>query len=143
MKRTILLVGCAALMGTAIACKDQGQSAVSPNQPMSANRGPTATNRSPNAISPTPNATDRAQNATEVAGTLKSVDKDKHSLTIAAAAGGTQDVKIADSAAITRDGAKVDLDQLQPGDDVRASFDPATKQASTITVKSNQTNKAK
>ncbi|TMB33170.1 MAG: hypothetical protein E6J62_08880 [Deltaproteobacteria bacterium] len=147
MKRTILFVGCAALMGTAIACKDQGQSAVSPNQPMSANRGPNATNRSPNALnptqSPTPNATDRAQNATEVAGTLKSVDKDKHSLTIAASAGGTQDVKIADSAAITRDGAKVDLDQLQPGDDVRASFDPATKQASTITVKSNQTNKAK
>ena len=147
MKRTILFVGCAALMGTAIACKDQGQSAVSPNQPMSANRVPNATNRSPNALnptqSPTPNATDRAQNATEVAGTLKSVDKDKHSLTIAASAGGTQDVKIADSAAITRDGAKVDLDQLQPGDDVRASFDPATKQASTITVKSNQTNKAK
>ena len=53
MKRTILFVGCAALMGTAIACKDQGQSAASPNQPMSANRGPNATNRSPNALNTT------------------------------------------------------------------------------------------
>jgi hypothetical protein len=147
MKKIILFAGCAALIGTAIACKDQGQSAASRNQPMSANRGPNATNRSPNALSATPsatpNATDRAQNATEVAGTLKSVDKDKHSLTIAPSSGGQQDVKLADSTTIMRDGSKIDLDQLQPGDEVRASFDPATKQASTITVQSNQTNKAK
>jgi len=148
MKKTILLVGCAALMGTATACKDQGQGATSRNDPMSASRTPGATNRPPSASpmqSPTqtPTATDRTQNATEVAGTLKSVDKDKRSLTIAPTTGGQQDVKLADSVTITRDGTKADLDQLQPGDDVRASFDPATRQASTITVQSNQTNKAK
>ena len=43
----------------------------------------------------------------------------------------------------TSDGTKVDLDQLQPGDDVRASFDPTTKQVATVTVQSNQTNKAR
>ena len=144
MKKTIVLVGCAALMGTAIACKEQpGQNAASPNQPLSANRGQNATTRSQNAMSPTQNATNPAQNPTEVAGTLKSVDKDKRSLTIAPATGGQQDVKLADSAAIMRDGAKADIDQLQPGDEVRASFDPATKQAATITVQSKETNKAK
>jgi len=144
MKRTIVLVGCAALMGTATACKEPpGQNAARPNQPFAANRGQNPTNRSQSATSPTQNATNPAQNPTEVAGTLKSVDKDKRSLTIAPATGGQQDVKLADAAAITRDGAKADIDQLQPGDDVRASFDPATKQAATITVQSNQTNKAR
>jgi hypothetical protein len=143
MKKIIVLVGCAALMGTA-ACKDQqGQSVAPPNSPLSANRAQTPTDRSPNAMTPKDTAAPGAQNATEVAGTIKSVDKDKHSLTIAPAAGGQQDVKLADSVAITRDGSKIDLDQLKPGDDVRASFDPATKQASTITVQANQTNKDK
>jgi hypothetical protein len=144
MKKTIVLVGCAALMGMATACKEQqGQSGAPGNSPLSANRPQNPTNRSPNALSPTQTATNPAQNATELAGTLKSVDKDKHSLTIAPSAGGQQDVKLADSATITRDGSKVDLGQLQPGDDVRASFDPATKQVSTVTVQSNQTNKAR
>jgi len=110
---------------------------------LSANRPQNPTTRSPSGLTPTQSATTPGQNATELAGTLKSVDKDKHSLTIAPTAGGQQDVKLADSATITRDGTKVDLDQLQPGDDVRASFDPATKQVSTVTVQSNQTNKAK
>jgi len=144
MKKTIVLAGCAALLGMATACKEQqGQSAAPANSPLSANRPQTTTTRSPGGLTPTQTATTPAQNATELAGTLKSVDKDKHSLTIAPTAGGQQDVKLADSATITRDGTKVDLDQLQPGDDVRASFDPATKQVSTVTVQSNQTNKAK
>jgi hypothetical protein len=143
MKKTILLVGCAALMGTATACKEPGQNGAAPNSPMSTNRAQNPTSRAPNGLTPSDTATKRGQNATEVAGTLKSVDKDKRSLTIAPASGGQQDVKLADSAAITRDGTKIELDQLKPGDDVRASFDPATKQASTITVQSNQTNKAR
>jgi len=144
MKKTIVLVGCAALMGTASACKEQqGQSAAPGTSPLATNRPQNATARSPNALTPTQTATNPSQNATELAGTIKSVDKDKHSLTIAPSTGGQQDVKLADSATITRDGSKVDLDRLQPGDDVRASFDPATKQASTVTVRSNQTNKAR
>jgi hypothetical protein len=156
MKKIIVLIGCAALMGTATSCKDQtGQNSAPPNSPF-ANRGQNPNNRSPgaspmqtptnrqqSATTPSQTATSPGQNATELAGTLKSVDKDKRSLTIAPASGGQQDVKLADSVAITRDGNKIDLDQLRPGDEVRASFDPATKQASTITVQSNETNKAK
>jgi hypothetical protein len=99
---------------------------------LSASRAPNGPSGSQNALSPTQNATSPGRNATsELAGTLKSIDKDKHSLTIAPATGDQQDVKLADSTTITRGGSKIDLDQLQPGDDVRASFDPATRQAAT------------
>ncbi len=79
-----------------------------------------------------------ASQATQVSGVLKSLDEDKRSLTIAPSTGAQQDIKVADSAAITRDGASVGLDQLKAGDHVRASFDPATNQATTLEVHSKQ-----
>jgi hypothetical protein len=151
--KNVVLVGCAVLMGTAVACKEQpgGSSSAPANQPYSAARAQN-TNRAMTQNTTGQSATGQsamgqsatAQNATgELSGTIKSVDKDKRSLTIAPAAGGQQDVKLAESATVTRDGQNVGLDKLEPGDNVRASFDPTTKQASAITVQSNQTNKAK
>jgi hypothetical protein len=151
--KNVVMVGCAVLMCTAAGCKEQpgGSSAAPSNQPYSATRAQN-TNRSMTQNPMGQNTTGQsatgrsamAQNATgEVSGTIKSVDKDNRSLTISPAAGGQQDVKLAESATVTRDGQNVGLDKLEPGDNVRASFDPTTKQASTITVQSNQTNKAK
>jgi hypothetical protein len=47
-----------------------------------------------------------------------------------------QDLKVAQSATITRDGSQAGLDQIKEGDQVRASFDATGAQASKIEVSS-------
>jgi Cu/Ag efflux protein CusF len=79
-----------------------------------------------------------ASASTELSGVVKGVDKDKHSLKISSTSGGEQELKLADSATITRDGTQAGLDQIKEGDQVRASFDASGKQASSIEVTSKQ-----
>jgi len=74
----------------------------------------------------------------ELSGVVKKVDKDKRSLKVLSSAGVEQDVKIAPSATITRDGTQAGLDQLKEGDEVRASFDPSSLQATKLEVQSTQ-----
>ena len=74
----------------------------------------------------------------ELSGVVKKVDKDKRSLKVLSSAGVEQDVKIAPSATITRDGAKAELEQLKEGDEVRASFDPSSNQATKLDVQSTK-----
>jgi Cu/Ag efflux protein CusF len=74
----------------------------------------------------------------ELSGVVKKIDKDKRSLKISSPAGVEQEVKLAASATITRDGAQAGLDQLKEGDDVRASFDPSSNQATKLEVRSKQ-----
>jgi len=75
----------------------------------------------------------------ELSGVVKKVDKDKRSLKVLSSAGVEQDVKIAPSATITRDGTQVaELEQLKEGDEVRASFDPSSNQATKIDVQSTK-----
>ena len=74
----------------------------------------------------------------ELSGVVKKVDKDKRSLKISSATGGEQELKVADSATITRDGTQSGLDQIKEGDQVRASFDASGNQASKIEVNSKQ-----
>src|SRR2546426_960141 len=74
----------------------------------------------------------------ELSGVVKKVDKDKRSLKISSATGGEQELKVADSATITRDGTQSALDQIKEGDQVRASFDASGNQASKIEVTSKQ-----
>src|SRR5439155_16707440 len=74
----------------------------------------------------------------ELSGVVKKVDKDKRSLKISSATGGEQELKVADSATITRDGTQSALDQIKEGDQVRASFDASGNQASKIEVNSKQ-----
>jgi len=75
----------------------------------------------------------------ELSGTVKKVDKDKRSLKVLSSAGVEQEVKIAPSATITRDGTPVaELEQLKEGDEVRASFDPSSNQATKIDVQSTK-----
>jgi Cu/Ag efflux protein CusF len=74
----------------------------------------------------------------ELSGVVKKVDKDKRSLKVLSSAGVEQDVKIAPTATITRDGIQAGLEQLKEGDEVRASFDPSSLQATKLEVQSTQ-----
>jgi Cu/Ag efflux protein CusF len=79
-----------------------------------------------------------ASASNELSGVVKKVDKDKRSLKVSSPAGGDQELKVADSATITRDGSQAALDQIKEGDQVRASFDASGSQASKIDVTSKQ-----
>ncbi len=72
----------------------------------------------------------------ELSGEVKKVDKDKQSVKISSPTGGEQELKVASGATITRDGTQASLDQLKEGDQVRASFDPSSKQATKLEVQS-------
>jgi hypothetical protein len=72
----------------------------------------------------------------EISGHVSKLDKDSRSLTLALPSGDQQSLKVASDAKITRDGASVGLDQVKSGDSVRASFDPTTNQATSLTVMS-------
>lgn len=77
-----------------------------------------------------------ASASTELSGVVKKIDKDKRSLKISSPTGGEQELKIAESATITRDGNQAALDQIKEGDQVRASFDASGNKASKIEVNS-------
>ena len=97
-----------------------------------------ATQTPPSQAGTTTSATKDVANK-ELSGVVKKVDKDKQSLKVLSSAGVEQDVKIAPSATITRDGTKAELEQLKEGDEVRASFDPSSNQATKLDVQSKQT----
>ena len=74
--------------------------------------------------------------ASELSGTVKKVDKAKRSVSISTPMGGEQELKISQSATITRDGSTAGLEQLKEGEQVRASFDPASKEATKLEIQS-------
>src|SRR5467141_4387200 len=113
--------------------KDQGSSATKAPADQSS-----ATQTPPSQAGTTASATKDVANK-ELSGVVKKVDKDKRSLKVLSSAGVEQDVKIAPSATITRDGTQVaELEQLKEGDEVRASFDPSSNQATKIDVQSTK-----
>jgi hypothetical protein len=67
---------------------------------------------------------------------VKKVDKDKQSLKISSTTGAEQELKVGSSATITRDGSQATLDQIEEGDQVRASLNASGDQASKIEVQS-------
>ena len=77
-----------------------------------------------------------ASASTELSGVVKKVDKDKRSLKISSTTGGEQELKVPESATITRDGSQAGLEQVKEGDQVRASFDSSGSKASKIEVTS-------
>jgi Cu/Ag efflux protein CusF len=74
--------------------------------------------------------------ASELSGTVKKVDKAKRSVSISTPTGGEQELKISQTATITRDGTQAGLDQLKEGEQVRASFDPSSKEATKLEIQS-------
>jgi Cu/Ag efflux protein CusF len=83
-----------------------------------------------------------ASASSELSGVVKKVDKDKNSLKISSTTGGEQELKLAKSATIMRDGNQAGLDQIKEGDQVRASFDASGSNVSKIDVTSKDKVKA-
>src|SRR6266850_1015919 len=77
-----------------------------------------------------------ASAGSELSGEVKKVDKDKQSVKISSPTSGDQELKIGPGATIMRDGTQASLDQVKEGDQVRASFDPSSKQATKLDVQS-------
>jgi hypothetical protein len=68
---------------------------------------------------------------------VKKVDKDKRKVKISSTTGGEQELKLSANASIMRDGSQASLDQLKEGEQVRASFDPSSKEATKIEIQSS------
>src|SRR5712664_4379763 len=117
---------------------DQGSSATpAPADKSSATQTPPSNTGT--AASASKELTSKELTSKELSGVVKKVDKDKRSLKVLSSAGVEQDVKIAPSATITRDGTQVaELEQLKEGDEVRASFDPSSNQATKLDVQSSE-----
>jgi Cu/Ag efflux protein CusF len=79
---------------------------------------------------------------TELSGVVKKVDKKNRSVSISSPTG-EQQLKISQDAKITRDGSTAALDQLKEGEQVRASFDPTSKEATKLEIQSSGSEKAK
>ena len=85
-----------------------------------------------------------ASSSKELSGVVKKIDKDKRSVKISSMSGGDQELKIAANATIvTSDGTQAALDQLKEGDEVRASLDPSSNQATKLEVQSKGKDKDK
>src|SRR6267143_2446995 len=140
--RTLLIGVAAAGFLAAVTSASAAEQSSTKDQGSSATKAPadqsSATQTPPSQAGTTTSATKDVANK-ELSGVVKKVDKDKQSLKVLSSAGVEQDVKIAPSATITRDGTQVaELEQLKEGDEVRASFDPSSNQATKIDVQSTK-----
>ena len=156
-KRTLLIGVAAAGLVAGVTSASAQQKPSSPTaQGSSATQAPSSATQAPSSKSPSSTATPTPSSETgttasankdpankdlankELSGVVKKIDKDKRSLKISSPAGVEQDVRVAVSATITRDGAQAGLEQLKEGDDVRARFDPSSNQATKLDVLSKQ-----
>jgi Cu/Ag efflux protein CusF len=146
-----LLIGAAAagLVGVTMAAaqSSSSQSTTSPTSQSSATTSPSgqsSATTSPSSQSSTSQSTSTqtgttASSSKELSGVVKKVDKDKRSVKISSPTGGEQEVKVAPNATVvTSDGTQAGLDQLKEGDQVRASLDPSSNQATKLEVQSKQ-----
>jgi Cu/Ag efflux protein CusF len=81
---------------------------------------------------------DESKAKAELSGVVKKVDSAKRSVRISSSTRGEQELTLSPNAAIVRDGNQISLDQLKEGDQVRASLDPSSSQATKINVESKQ-----
>ncbi len=130
MKAFLIGLAAAALAAVPMA-RAQQPSSTSPSSTSPSASSQTSTSQSASSQTGT-----TASASNELSGVVKKVDKDKKSLKVSSPTGGEQELKVADSATITRDGNKAALDQIKEGDQVRASFDASGTQASKIDVSS-------
>jgi Cu/Ag efflux protein CusF len=147
MKTLLIGVAAAGLVGvtTAAAQSSSSKSTTSPSsQSSSSPSSQSSSTTSPSSQSSTSQSTSSQTGTTasatkQVSGVVKKVDKDKRSVKISSPSSGEQEVKVAENATVvTRDGTQAGLDQLKEGDQVRASLDPSSKQATKLEVVSKQ-----
>ncbi len=140
MKTLLIGVAAAGLVGVTTAAaqssSSQSSATTSPSGQSSATTGSSDKSAASQSTSGQTGTTAMASAGNELSGEVKKVDKDKQSVQISSPTGGEQELKIASGATITRDGTQASLDQLKEGDQVRASFDPSSKQATKLEVQS-------
>jgi Cu/Ag efflux protein CusF len=149
MKALLIGIAAAGLVGVTTArAEHQGSTPDKSAATTTANPSPEAQKPADSSMSQTPSSQSTTSQASssatgttasasaDVSGVVKKIDKDKKSLKISSPSGGEQDLKLADSATITRDGSQAALDQIKEGDQVRASFDASGSKASKIEVSS-------
>jgi hypothetical protein len=71
-----------------------------------------------------------------VSGDVQAVDVPAMAITLVSPAGDVHHIILAPDVSVTRNGSSSSLDQVQPGDNVRASYDSNSTKASSIDVKS-------
>ncbi len=133
----IALTGAVALAaGAARATDDKTQS----TSEQSAS-GQTTSGTSPSVSGST--SSDASKSGTAMAGTdapvsgdVKSTDPVAKVITVVLPSGDEKKLDLGSDAQVTRDGSTASITQVQPGDNVRVSFDPKTHKASKIEVKS-------
>jgi len=141
MKKTLFVgFAAAALMaGTSVAAAASGQSQSSqtPSGQTPSSQAPS----SPMPSSPMHQSGSSSAESSSLSGKIQSIDKENKKVTISSETGGTQDLKLGDKTTIMRDGTSSSFAELKPGDQVRASLDPTTHQATTLEVQSKQEKK--
>jgi len=142
MKRIIMAAaGVLALAGGAVRATDD-KSAAGANAPgketsSSATTGTAGTTATGNTAAGTSTAgTSASSTDLPAVGDVKATDPGAMVITIVLQSGDEQKLNVANDATITRDGDKASLGQLQPGDNVRASFDPSSHKVSKVDVRS-------
>jgi hypothetical protein len=104
--------------------------------------------KSPSASGNTPSRSDTAGTTSASSdapmnGDVKSTDPVAMIITVVVPSGDEQQLNVGSDAQIMRDGSTASIAQVQPGDSVRASFDPKTHKASKLDVKSKGASKSK
>src|SRR5712664_2915322 len=140
MKTLLIGVTAAGLVGVTTAAaqssSSQSSTTTSPSSQSSTTMGSSDKSSASQGTSSQTGTTATASAGNELSGEVKKVDKEKQSVKISSPTAGEQELKIASGATITRDGTQASLDQLKEGDQVRASFDPSSKQATKLEVQS-------
>jgi hypothetical protein len=141
----IAIAGALALAaGSAWATGDKSQSAsgTTPSTGTSATTG-TGSSATTGTGSSATTGTTTASSDAPVSGDVASTDPVAMVITVVLPSGDQQQVNLGSDAQITRDGSTASIAQVQPGDNVRASFDSKTHKASKLDVKSKGGSKAK
>ena len=139
MKRIIIAIaGVLALAAGAVRATDD-KSATGANAPSKGTSSSAAqsTGTAGSTVAGTGTAATNAPSADLPAvGDVTATDPTAMVITIVLPSGDQQQLSVANDAVITRDGDKASLGQVQPGDNVRASFDPSSHKASKVDVRS-------
>jgi len=144
MKRTIIAIAGALALAAGAAGANDDKSATGTNDPSkgtsssaATGTGTAGTTAAGNSATGTSTAGTSAASADLPAvGDVKATDPDAMVITIVLQSGDEQRLNVAKDAQITRDGNSASIGQVQPGDNVRASFDPSSHKASKVEVRS-------
>jgi Cu/Ag efflux protein CusF len=132
MKRTIIAIAGALALAAGTAGANEDKSATGANAP---SKG-TSSSAGASATGTSAAGTSEAKADLPAVGDVKSTDPGAMVITIVLQSGDEQKLSVANDATITRDGDKASLGQVQPGDNVRASFDPSSHKVSKVDVRS-------